>query len=265
VTGLRFDVEVAIHIDTDTLTALVGPELAAIGREHLEQGRISELDADDGGASAVVEDPEQGALDVWVGVVDGELTGECDCAGSGGEPDAVCAHAVAVALGALEKGIAFSSISGRERVDAEQRWFAEVAGRLEHSELVGLVARQAAVDRRFAALLLSCAGELTEPGEPELAVGRDAIAAVAELAQEPDWDPHAALAAGQELLAELEVLAIRPATEQLSVLVGDAADTWDGVAEVLADMGEPYAGEAEEVADALAALSQRVAEECVGG
>src|SRR5947209_2837934 len=103
-------------MDADTLTRLVGQDLAAIGREHLAQSRISELDEDDGGASALALDPEHGELDVWVGVVDGELTGECDCPAD--EAGTLCGHAVAVAFAALDKGIAFSSISGRERVDS---------------------------------------------------------------------------------------------------------------------------------------------------
>jgi hypothetical protein len=240
-------------MDADTLTSLVGPELTAVGQEHLAQGRISDLDSDDGGASAVAADPAHGELDVWVGVVDGELTGECDCPDR--SADAPCAHAVAVALAALEEGIQFSSIPGRDSGEAEQRLYAEVAGRLRAEELIGLVARQAVADRRFAALLLSCAGELAEPSEAELAAVREQLDAAAELVTEADWEPYEVIKAGQAVLAELELLAIRPATDEFTELAEEAADTWITLAEALAD-SEAYTEDAEDIAEALAALME---------
>lgn len=88
------------------------------GRECLARGRVCDLDAEDGGASAVVADPDCGLLGVWVGVIDGVLTGECDCVD--GVPGRLCGHAVAVALKALEMEFTFSSIPSRGRcVDPE--------------------------------------------------------------------------------------------------------------------------------------------------
>jgi hypothetical protein len=248
-------------MDADTLTRLVGQELAAVGREHLAQARISELDADDGGASALAHDPDHGELDVWVGVVDGELTGECDCPAD--EAEMLCGHAVAVAFAALDKGIAFSSISGRERMDTEQRWYAEVAGKLDQAELVGLVAQQAGADRRFAALLLSVAGELTAPAEAELTIARESLAELTALLELDDPDAYELLKAGQQLLGELELLAIRPVTAELAELLGESTDAADALAEGLADVGEVYAMDAAELAETIAELHDRVNEEVV--
>jgi uncharacterized Zn finger protein len=115
----------AVRLDADALLASVGQDLSELGREHLARGHVHDLEADDGGAGAMVGDPEQGLLGVWVGVVDGELTGECDCAdGAGGR---LCGHAVAVALGALEEGFPFASVASRAvDVDPEEQRFAEV-------------------------------------------------------------------------------------------------------------------------------------------
>jgi len=250
-------------MDADTLTRLVGQDLAAVGREHLAQARIDELDADDGGASALAHDPEHGELDVWVGVVDGELIGECDCPDD--EAEMLCGHAVAVAFAALDKGIAFSSISGRERVDTEQRWYTEVAAKLEPAELVGLVARQAGVDRRFAALLLSVAGELAAPDEAELTLARESLAELTALLELDDPDAYELLKTGQQLLGELELLAIRPATAELAELLGDSTDAADALAEALAEVGELYSADAVEIAESIAALHERINEEVVIG
>jgi hypothetical protein len=168
-----------------------------------------------------------------------------------------------VAFAALDKGIVFSSISGRERADAEQRWYTEVAGRLGPAELVGLVARQAAVDRRFAALLLSVAGELTPPDGDELGLARDALAELTALLEEDDPDAYDLLKAGQQLLGELELLAIRPATGELAELLGETTDAADALAEALAEVGESYAADATEIAESVAALHERVNEEVV--
>lgn len=164
------DVGMAVRLDLDMLLGSVGRELAERGQDCLAQGRIRDLDVEDGGAAAVVDDAEGGLLEVWVGVVNGVLTGECGCldADSGG----LCGHAVGVALAALRQGFTFVSISSRAGdAGREEQRFAEIAAELAPSALIGLVARQAAADQDFAATLLACAGRLSSAGPEEIDAG----------------------------------------------------------------------------------------------
>src|SRR5262249_21380331 len=160
------------------------------------------LEADDGGAGAMVSDPDQGLLGVWVGVVDGGLTGECDCPdGVGGR---LCGHAVAVALAALDEGLSFASAASRARgVDPEEQRFAGAAAGRPTGERVRLVARQAAEDRHFAALLLAAAGRLPAPGPAEIAAARRTIAVAEAVPDGRRWDLPDIVTAGTAMLAEL--------------------------------------------------------------
>jgi hypothetical protein len=169
--AVRLDAAVAVRLDTDSLLASVGPGLAASGRALL--AGVRELGPDGGGAAALVDDAELGELSAWVGVVNGVLTGDCDCAaqGSGGSggPDGsgeLCGHAVAVALAALDAGLDFSSASSAPARDggADHERYADLAAQLPAGQLVELVAGQAAADPEFAALLLARAGR--PGGEP---------------------------------------------------------------------------------------------------
>jgi uncharacterized Zn finger protein len=150
------DDPVAVRLDADTVSSLVGPDLARIGREHLDQGRVFELAQEDGGVVAIVLDSARKEFDVWVGVVNGALTGECDCS----EEGPLCGHAVAVTLAALEDGILFTSVTQQDDDDDEER-FAEAAATLSFDQLVDLVARQAVADPDFADDLMA----LAEPEE----------------------------------------------------------------------------------------------------
>ncbi|ALG07344.1 hypothetical protein AOZ06_10780 [Kibdelosporangium phytohabitans] len=134
----------------------MGPDLARIGREHLDQGRVFELGEDDGGVVATVLDSGRREYDVWVGVVNGQLTGECDCKQA---EASLCGHAVAVTLAALEDGIPFTSVT--EQDDDDEDRFAELAAGLTFDQLVDLVARQAVADPDFADELIA----LTEDDE----------------------------------------------------------------------------------------------------
>jgi hypothetical protein len=147
------DAAVAVRLDTDSLLASVGPELAASGRALL--AGVGDLGPDGGGAAALVGDAGLGEVSAWVGVVNGVLTGDCDCATPGsGE---LCGHAVAVALAALDAGLDFSSAPARG-AGADHDRYAELAATLPAGQLVDLVAGQAAADPEFAALLLARAG-----------------------------------------------------------------------------------------------------------
>ena len=146
------DYPVAVRLDADAVSSLVGPDLARIGREHLDQGRVFELGADDGGVVATVLDSGRKEYEVWVGVVNGTLTGECDCTEA---ETALCGHAVAVTLAALEDGIPFTSVT--EHDDDDEDRFAELAANLTFDQLVDLVARQAVADPDFADELIALA------------------------------------------------------------------------------------------------------------
>jgi uncharacterized Zn finger protein len=147
------DYPVAVRLDADTVSSLVGPELARIGREHLDEGRVFELAQEDGGVVAIVLDSARKEFDVWVGVVNGVLTGECDCDEGGDGP--LCGHAVAVTLAALEDGISFTSVTEQDEDDEDR--FAEIAATLSYDQLVDLVAKQAVADPDFADDLLALA------------------------------------------------------------------------------------------------------------
>jgi uncharacterized Zn finger protein len=151
------DDPVAVRLDADIVSSLVGPDLTRIGREHLDQGRVFELGTDDGGVVAIVLDSARKEFDVWVGVVNGALTGECDCDEEDGP---LCSHAVAVTLAALEDNIPFTSVTEQDDDDDEER-FADLASLLSFDQLVDLVARQAVADPDFADELMAMA----EPDE----------------------------------------------------------------------------------------------------
>nr|QEO73995.1 hypothetical protein [uncultured bacterium] len=147
------DGPVAVRLDADTVSSLVGPDLARIGQEHLDAGRVFELGEDDGGVAAIVLDSARKEYDVWVGVVNGALTGECDCEDDTEAP--LCGHAVAVTLAALEDGILFTSVTEQDDDEDDEERFAELAATLTFDQLVDLVARQAVADPDFADELLA--------------------------------------------------------------------------------------------------------------
>ncbi|MGH3609770.1 MAG: hypothetical protein ACRDRD_17015 [Pseudonocardiaceae bacterium] len=254
---LRLDCLVAVRLDADALLASVGRELSDLAQKQLVQGRVGDLEADDGGAGAVLADPGRGRLAVWVGVVNGALTGECDCAEtvSGG----VCSHVVAVALAALRQGLSFSSIPARARgVDPEEQRFAEIAAGLAPRRLIGLVARQAVADRYFAALLLACADRLPAPGPAEIHAARRVVAAAADVPNGRRWELSDIVKAGTAMVAELELVAVRPPTDEVLAVVEEAIAVWATLSGYLHDAWETYETEPEDIGYALAELYRRV-------
>ncbi|MGH3912371.1 MAG: hypothetical protein ACRDTC_03010 [Pseudonocardiaceae bacterium] len=252
----------AVRLDADGLLASVGQDLSELGQEHLLQGRIRDLEAEDGGASAVIADPDCGLLEVWVGVVNGALTGECDCAE--GVPGDLCGHAVAVVLAALQNGLAFSSIPSRGRgVDPEEQRFATIAAGLAPRKLIGLVARQAVADRYFAALLLACADRLPPPGPAEIHAVRRVVVAAADVPNgHGRWDLYDLVKAGTAMVAELELLAVRPPTDEVLIVVEEAIAVWATLSGYLNDAWETYETEPEEIGSALAELHLRLCQAC---
>jgi hypothetical protein len=204
----------------DALLSAVGPEIAVLGQELV--ARVGDVGSDRGGVTAVVADPGFGRADVWVGVVGGELVGECDCPVEG-----LCAHAVALALAAPERGAAFSSIPFRRGSDPEQEGFLSVAGVLGRRKLDRLVAEHAAKDRHFAAKLLAAAGRLREPSAEDVEAVRRMVEEAAAIPEGNDqWELHDLVRAGRDVVAELEVLAERPATVELLDVAEEAVVVW---------------------------------------
>jgi uncharacterized Zn finger protein len=96
----------------------------------------------------------------WVGFVDGELVGECDCPDD--EDDTLCAHAVALALRALDEGVRWSGAAvppSEAELDPLLARFTDAAEQLSRRRLIELVAAQALKDPLLGALLLDEADE----------------------------------------------------------------------------------------------------------
>ncbi|WP_344424300.1 hypothetical protein [Amycolatopsis minnesotensis] len=240
----------AMRLDAETLLASVGQDLSELGRECLARGRIRDLDVEDGGAGAVIDDPDGGLFEVWVGVVNGVLTGECDCVDE--VPDDVCEHAVAVALKALESEFTFSSISACvQDVDPEEQRFADIAAELAPGASIGLVARHAVADRHFAALLLARAGRLAAPGQVEIGTARRVIVAAAEVLNTRQWQLNDLVEAGETMVTELRLLAVRPPTDESLVVVEEAIAVWATLSGYLSDAWEIYETEPQEIGAAL--------------
>lgn len=88
------------------------------GEAWYEAGFVSDLEDADGGAVALVSPEGEAEREVWVGVEGSVLAAECDCvmggtALAGAEDDDLCAHAVAVALAALDAGIRWTPVAPR--------------------------------------------------------------------------------------------------------------------------------------------------------
>jgi hypothetical protein len=144
---------------------------------------------------------------------------------------------------------------------AEQR-FAEVARRLSRPELIGLVARQAVADQYFAALLLASAGQLPPPGPVEIDAARRIVSAAAEVPNRRRWDPQDIVKAGTAMVAELELLGVRPPTEELLDVAEEAIVVWAVLSGYLYDAWETYETEPEEIGGALAELHLQLAKAC---
>lgn len=242
---MRLDVPVAVRLDAKSLLNAVGQDLAARGRKLPAR----EVVADDGGAAGVAD-----GRHVWVGVVNGELVGECDCLA--GE---LCAHGVAVALAAVKAGVVFESLppSGKKSPDTQR--FVDAATRVGGHELVRLVAEHAVSDRRLATRLLVAAGEIGAPTDEEIAVVHRAFVDAGRI---PDgrerWELRDLLDAGQDMVAELEVLALRPVNDGVVDLADEAARVW---CKYLETLREAWDVDPQPISDALAAVHLRLYEE----
>ncbi|MCK9894421.1 hypothetical protein [Frankia sp. AgB32] len=254
----------AVSVDVEALIAAAGPSAGQAGREHVAQGSVSGLTSVDGGVRASVAEPRGGQTQVFVTVVSRALVVDCDRdSDSAGQP---CEHAVAAVLAARDAGISWTSMAVSRAADTdgdEDRLVAEAAASLTRAELVRLVVTQAAEDRLFEARVLQRAGRLGPADAGELARLRALVRHTGRIPDSNDrWELHDLLDAGRDMLAELEIVAVRPASAGFVDVVEDAVGVWDKLAGYLLDAWDAYdTDESGEVADALAALHLRLCEE----
>ncbi|MFY1672039.1 hypothetical protein ACN27G_19000 [Plantactinospora sp. WMMB334] len=227
----------------------------------LESGQLGEITPFGGGACCLLDRGSEPGIEVWVGVVGGKFTTECDCGADQTDPDELCVHAVALTLGALRDDFVWLSAAtppSQIGSDPEVRRLAEIAATLPARRLAMLVAEHAAEDRRLAARLLTYAGRLGAPTDEELANVRRAIDNFANDAMVGEWDLHDVVKAGQWIVDELELLVQRSATDGALAVAEHAAEVWDGLAFELSDARAGYDDEAEEIGAAVRAAHLRL-------
>ncbi|CAO5234610.1 hypothetical protein [Frankia sp. AgKG'84/4] len=253
----------AVSVDVEALIAAAGPRAGAAGREYVARGSVSGLTSVDGGVRACVAEIQGGRTHVFVSVVSRALVVDCDRdSEAGGQP---CEHAVAAVLAARDAGISWTSMAvpcGAEPAVAEDRLVTAAATSLTRAELVRLIVTQAAEDRLFEARVLHRAGRLGPADEAELARLRELVRHAGRIPDSGEhWELHELLDAGRELLTELEIVAVRPASAEFVGVVEDAIGVWDKLAGYLLDAWDADDAEPGTVGDALAALHLRLCEE----
>jgi hypothetical protein len=215
---------VAVRIDVSAFRGSLPVEALAAADRLLRDGGVSELEAMGGGARAVVRD---GGIryQPWVGVVDRALTGDCDCADQLG--DDLCAHAVAVALAALDAGVKFAAQGrphGAGPIEPERADYVAAVRSLGPRQLTDLVVEQAMRDRLFATRLLGRAGMLAPVDESALEEFEAVVREVAAVTSGSRWE-----------IADVEILRARPAVPAMLDLVEQAIEVWDELAGHLND------------------------------
>ena len=261
---MKLDVRVAVRLDEDAVRNAVEPSTFQEAEKLLASGRLGDITPVGGGAASIVQDRHQPGYEVWVGVTGGAFTAECDCVPADAEPDELCVHGVALTLGALRDGLAWSSVAtppSQVDVDPEVRRLAEVAATLPPRRLAMLLAEHAAIDRRLAARLLVQAGHLGPPTDAELTEARMTIDRLASDATIGHWDLHDIAEAGQWILDELEVLVQRPVGDGALAVVEHAAQVWDRLALHLHDAREVRRTDPAEIGAALRAIHVQMCEE----
>ncbi|MEU6974046.1 hypothetical protein AB0A71_41290 [Kitasatospora aureofaciens] len=246
----------AVSIATDTVRAAASAQAYCGGEKLLTAGAVRNLEPGFGGANADVVDGTQ-TWQVWVGVVGRALAGECDCPDS--RPTVLCPHTVAAALAAVRAGFTWKALPESRRdartVDPVERRFRTLARTLDVAELVALIARHAVRDRMLSTDLEVVTGRLGAPGAEDLARLR---ALVDEARAIPDgrygYDLHDVATAGRAVVAELQVLALRPPSVELLDAVEYAAERWDYLAGVLSQDWRTYDKESNEIGSGIAAV-----------
>jgi hypothetical protein len=258
-------VSMAVRLDEDMVAGCVGGDVFAEAERLVTSGSVGQISEVGGGArAAVVRVATDRTVEVWVGVVDGGLSAECDCDFERGiASEELCAHAVAVTLRALRGGFAWSSAATAPSaaVDPEVSHLVTVAERLPHRRLALLVATFAATDRRLRTRLLSQAGQLGPLTDAEATQLRRVLEATAREATTGRWNMHAVVSAGEALISEAEIAAERPASATALLFVEHVAELWDELAAHLYDDWEHYDGVPEEMGERMRRVHLQLCEQ----
>jgi hypothetical protein len=239
----------AVSIDVEAFRKAMPAAVSRMAARLQRSGCVGDLELAGGGVQAAVRD-SSGAVQPWVGVVERNLTSECECAPGRG----FCAHAVAVALTAFDAGVRWSGAAtppSALKAPAEQAAFAAAVERLARRQLVALVVGQAVKDRLFAATLLRQAGLLDPADEAHLLRFRQVLRDTAEVTSGKRWDIPDVETAGHRLVAEVEILSVHPATIDMLDLVEQAIIAWDELSGHLIDAYYVRSSEPEEYATPL--------------
>jgi hypothetical protein len=253
----------AVLLDQGTVRDAVDPEVYREAEELLAAGRLGEITAVGGGAAGTVHNGPGAAYEVWVGVVSRALTGECTCSDDA-DPDELCAHAVALTLGAIDQDFGWSSAAtppSAAPAEPDTHNLVEIAASLPPRRLAMLVAEHAATDRRLETRLLTAAGKLGALDESELFAVRKTIDSLAAEAMTGRWGLNDLVNAGQWILDEVELLALRPPTEDALLVVEHAARVWDDLSVHLYGGWGTREYEPAEIGDALRAVHVDLCEE----
>jgi uncharacterized Zn finger protein len=253
----------AVNIVTDTIRAAAPGGVFRDGEDLLAAGAVRGLEPGYGGANADVADGSE-SWQVWVGVVGGVLTGECDCRDV--PAAALCPHAVAVALAGARAGFTWSALpaprAGTPPQDRSELRLRALAETLTPAELVALITRHAVRDRLLATDLEVTTGRLGAPSAEDLAPLRTLVDEARSIPDgRHEYDLHDIVTAAQAVLAELRAQALRPPSEELLDAVEYAVERWDYLAGVLSQDWRTYENESSEIGSELAALHLELCEQ----
>lgn len=242
----------AVRIDGEAFRESVPADVA--GEADRLTTEVGELESLGGGVQA-----EVAGVQAWVGIVDGAVTGVCDCASD----QQLCAHAVALALTAIDAGfplLAAATPPGPDAADPEQGRYLEALRRLTPRKLAALVVEEAVRDRLFAARLLGEAG-LLDPAAAAEGL-KDFRAAVTDASNSTtgEWGLADIVAAGVRLAEEVEILLAFPASTAALDLVEEAILVWDELSGHLIDGYAHVDMTPDEVAEPLVAAHRELCE-----
>lgn len=240
----------AVRIDVEAFHESIPPAVGEAAARLRAGDGVGELEPAGGGVQTVVRD-RGAAFQPWVGIVGGVFTGDCDCGADGGE---LCAHAVAAALTAFDEDFGFSGAAtppGAAPVESDHARYLAAVARLSPRQLTNLVAEYALRDRLFATSLLSAADLLHPEDESGIEEFRAVVAEASNVTTGTRWEISHLEAAGHRLVAEVEILCLRPATEAALDLVEEAILVWDELSGHLRDAYRIARTEPEEISEPL--------------
>jgi hypothetical protein len=253
-----------VRLESDAVRDAAGPKIYQAAEELLSSGRLGTIVKVGGGAASSINNGDNPACEVWVGVVSGALTAECNCAEAGGDLDDLCAHATALTLAAIRDHFLWALAAtppSQAFIDPDVRRLVEVAATLPPRRMAALLGEHAAIDRRLEARLLTATGRLGPLTATQAATMRRTIDSIAGDATAGEFDLHDVAKAGQWIAEEMQVLAQRPPCLDALHVVEHAARVWDGLAGYLYDAWETYETEPEEIGDALRAVHVRMCQQ----